>query len=172
MISLPSGAGFKDAAYNTLSKCDEFYTMEKYGVTVQDCEEMRWVFAGTGLVAPMSPIPSTLISQLPEMPNLTDLLKGYREQLRQAVNDLLGDWSPLKLWAQIQAEIDKIRNNYWVRLAECISKSDQACINRYAMDLVNAVYEAIVNALCSFCSGLFIIPTALFVALKQRRMRY
>jgi bacillolysin len=177
MINLPSGAGFKETARLTLLKCGEFGSTQLYGITSTDCEEIRWVFAGTGLVAPMTPVPPEgPIIPLPpipeiELPDFLDMVYGLIEDLRQAVDDLLGEWNPLRLWEPIQAELDRIRNNYWVKLLECIRNSDQACINQYWADLINAILEMIVNELNNFCSSIFIVPIVVFAISKQKRLR-
>lgn len=178
MINLPSGAGFKDAARNTLSRCISFSANQSLGITDSDCEAMQAIFVNTGLVEP--PIPPILptvpelptLPTLPELPNFTELINNLREELRNLVDDLLGDWSPIKLWEPIQAEIDRIRNNYWVKLLECIKNSDQACIDRYWADFINAVFEMIMNTICNFCSSLFILPVVVFAFRRQRRTNF
>lgn len=143
--------------------------------TKEDCAQISKAFVDVGLKAPdiVPPdIPTIPLPQLPEIPNLADLINNLREKLRKAVDELLGDWSPIKLWNQIQEEIEKIRNNYWVKLLECIKNSDQACIDKYATDLINAVFEMVLNTLCNFCSSIFIVPAAVFAIRRQKRMSH
>ena len=134
----------------------------------EDCRQVHQSFYTVGLMSlPPFSLPSIDLPTIPKAPSPLPTFINLIEGMREAVDNLLGDWSPLKFWEPIQKEIDRFRNNYWVKLLECIKNSDQACIDKYAVDLVQAVFEAVMNALSSFCSGMFVVPAAIFVARRK-----
>jgi Zn-dependent metalloprotease len=159
-------ANFSEARKAAVASCKKL--VGKHGIASADCDQVMNAYAAVGIGEPAEQPSSPPIS-LPELP--VDWLDTWRESLRQYVDGLLGDWSPLKLLDEIQAEIDRIRNNYWVKLLECIKNSDQACIDKYWADLLNAILELFMRELYNFCSSFFILPVAALIAVSKRKLR-
>jgi len=171
MINLASSATFKEAARDTLDTCLSFSFLGTHNIKATDCEEIRIVFASIGLVEPISPISFPNLPSIPEIPNLSNPVYNLIEDLRKAVDNLLGAWSPIKLWQQFSDFIQDLRQNYWIKLVECINKSDQACMDKYLQDLLAAILEKFLQALNESCASIFLIPIVLLLFHSRRRKR-
>jgi Zn-dependent metalloprotease len=139
-----------------------------YVFTADDCRQVQQAFYTVGLMSP--PVPDiTPLPPILEVPNLSNLFNNLRSELRQVVNELLGDWSPIVLWQPFQKYIDELRRNYWVQLLDCINRSDQACINRYLTDLLRDILNNLIQAVIESCSSIFLIPTTLLLFYRWKR---
>jgi hypothetical protein len=156
---------FSETRKAALAACNKL--AGSHGITPADCRQVMNAYAAVGIGEP-APQPSA--PDLSILQPLLTLLDRARQGLRLRVDEALGKWSPLKAVERVRAEIERIRNNYWVQLLECMKNSDQACVDRYAADLVNAVLEMVVTTLCNFCASLWILPP-LVVAIRRRRKR-
>lgn len=156
--------------------------------TSKDCQKVEQAFGQVGLLQPKSSSgtgnaptpPSTAatpaiqltptVPAIPVIPNPLDWFKDLPQKVRQAVDELLGDWSPFKIWDRIQEVVNKIRNNDWVKLMECVKNSDQACVDRYINTIIEELLTAFVNALCNSCPLSFMLPM-IGIVLSRRRWK-